>query len=68
MCLDLHERWLYYKSQKNPERFHPTLTRDILREQIEICQKNHIQVAVYTTIQWDNYTAEEVSTFSVHYT
>jgi hypothetical protein len=54
-----HHGWLYYKSERNPERFHPTLTRDLLREQIDVCQKHGIQVAVYTTVQWDHYTSEE---------
>jgi hypothetical protein len=31
----------------------------MLKEQIEACHKRNIRVPIYTTIQWDHYTAEE---------
>jgi hypothetical protein len=54
-----HHGYLYYDSKKNPERIHPHLKRrHLLKEQIEACHKQNIRVPVYTTIQWDQYTAQ----------
>jgi hypothetical protein len=53
-----HHGWIYYDTKLNPERRHPHLTRNLLKEQIEICHKNEIRVPIYTTIQWDHYTAQ----------
>jgi len=53
-----HHGWMYYDTKKNPERRHPHLTRNLLKEQIEICHKNDIRVPIYTTIQWDHFTAQ----------
>jgi hypothetical protein len=51
---------LYYDSKKHPERIHPHLSnRDLLKEQIEACHKQNIRVPIYTTIQWDYYTAQK---------
>ena len=50
---------IYYDTALNPERRHPHLTRDLLREQIEACHARGIRVPIYTTIQWDHYTARE---------
>ena len=53
-----HHGWIYYDTKLNPERRHPHLTRNLLKEQIEICHKNDIRVPIYTTIMWDQYTAQ----------
>ena len=51
--------WLYYDSQRFPERVHPTLAnRDLLKEQIAACHKRGIRVPIYTTVQWDHYTSQ----------
>src|SRR5271157_4339282 len=39
-------------------RRHPHLTRNLLQEQIDICHRHDIRVPIYTTIQWDHYTAQ----------
>jgi len=54
-----HHGWLYFDSHAFPERRHPTLTRDLLREQIAACHARDIRVPIYTTVQWDHYTANE---------
>lgn len=52
-----HHGWIYYDTQKFPERRHPHLKRNLLVEQIEACHKRDIRVPIYTTIQWDQFTA-----------
>lgn len=52
-----HHGWLFYESERFPERVHPHLTRDLLAEQIEACHKRDIRVPIYITVQWDHYTA-----------
>ena len=55
-----HHGYLYYDSKKHPERIHPHLThRNLLKEQIEACHKFNIRVPIYTTVQWDYYTAQK---------
>lgn len=55
-----HHGYLYYDSKKHPERIHPHLThRNLLKEQIEACRKQNIRVPIYTTVQWDYYTAQK---------
>ncbi len=54
-----HHGWIYFDTKKHPERRHPHLTRDLLREQIEACHARGIRVPIYTTVQWDHYTANE---------
>ncbi|HZF65706.1 MAG TPA: alpha-L-fucosidase, partial [Chitinophagaceae bacterium] len=54
-----HHGYLYYDSKKHPERIHPFLTdKNLLKKQIEACHKQNIRVPIYTTIQWDYYTAQ----------
>ena len=53
-----HHGWIYYDTEKFPERRHPHLTRNLLREQIEACHARDIRVPIYLTVQWDQYTAE----------
>jgi hypothetical protein len=53
-----HHGYLYYDSKKHPERIHPFLAnKNLLKHQIEACHKQNIRVPIYTTIQWDHYTA-----------
>jgi len=54
-----HHGWMYYDSKLFPERMHPHLVRPLLEEQIAACHARGIRVPVYTTIQWDHYTAEQ---------
>lgn len=54
-----HHGYLYYDSRVNPERRHPHLVRNLLAEQIEACHRKGIRVPIYTTVQWDHFTAEE---------
>ena len=53
-----HHGWLYYDSARHPERRHPHLERPLLTEQIAACHARDIRVPIYTTVQWDHYTAE----------
>lgn len=54
-----HHGYLYYESKRNPERHHPHLTRNLLKEQIEACHALGIKVPIYTTVQWDHFTARQ---------
>lgn len=54
-----HHGWIYFDSKRHPERIHPHLRRrNLLAEQIEACHRRGIRVPIYTTIQWDDYTAD----------
>jgi hypothetical protein len=53
-----HHGWLYYDTDQIPERRHPQLTRNLLKEQIEACHARDIRVPIYLTVQWDEHTAE----------
>ncbi len=53
-----HHGMIYYDTKANPERRHPHLKRNLLKEQIEACHKRNIRVPIYTTIMWDHYTAQ----------
>lgn len=53
-----HHGYIYFDTQQFPERRHPHLSRNLLREQIEACHARNIRVPIYVTIQWDQYTAE----------
>ncbi len=54
-----HHGYIYYDTSKFPERRHPHLNRNLLKEQIEACHKLNIRVPVYTTIQWDEFSANQ---------
>lgn len=55
-----HHGLIYYDSKLNPERVHPRLARrNLLAEQIEACHKRNIRVPIYTSVQWDHFTAQE---------
>jgi len=54
-----HHGYTYYPSKANPERVHPHLNgRNLLVEQIDALHAAGIRAPVYTTIQWDRYTAD----------
>jgi len=54
-----HHGWIYFDTEKFPERRHPHLSCNLLKEQIEACHARNIRVPIYVTIQWDHYTAYE---------
>jgi hypothetical protein len=54
-----HHGMIYFDSKVHPERVHPHLARkNLLAEQIEACHKRGIRVPIYTSIQWDYYSAK----------
>ena len=53
-----HHGWIYFDTQAFPERRHPHLQRNLLKEQIDACHARNIRVPIYITVQWDHYTAE----------
>lgn len=54
-----HHGMIYYDTARNPERRHPHMTRNLLAEQITAAHARDIRVPIYTTIQWDYFTAQE---------
>ncbi|MFQ6040002.1 MAG: beta-galactosidase trimerization domain-containing protein [Candidatus Poribacteria bacterium] len=54
-----HHGWIYFDTKAFPERRHPHLTRNLLKEQIEACHARNIRVPIYLTVQWDHFTADE---------
>jgi hypothetical protein len=54
-----HHGYIYHDTKKFPERHHPFLKRNLLKEQIEACHKQNIRVPVYVTVQWDHFTAQQ---------
>lgn len=54
-----HHGYIYYDTRLFPKRRHPHLKRNLLKEQIDACHKRGIRVPIYTTIQWDHFTANE---------
>ena len=53
-----HHGYIYYDTTRFPERRHPHLTRNLLKEQIEACHRQDIRVPIYITVQWDRYTVD----------
>ncbi|MEO1237199.1 MAG: alpha-amylase family protein, partial [Planctomycetota bacterium] len=54
-----HHGYVYYQSEKFPERIHPHLERpNLLPEQIEACHKRGIRAPIYITVQWDKFTVD----------
>lgn len=54
-----HHGYIYYPTKKHPERIHPRLVRkNLLGEQIKACHQRNIRVPIYTTVQWDEFTAD----------
>ena len=54
-----HHGYIYFDTKAFPERRHPHLTCNLLKEQIKACHKWNIRVPIYITIQWDHFTANE---------
>ncbi|GAA4458124.1 hypothetical protein GCM10023189_29920 [Nibrella saemangeumensis] len=54
-----HHGLIYHDTKLFPDRHHPHLKRNLLKEQIEACHKRNIRVPVYVTVQWDYFTANE---------
>jgi len=52
-----HHGWIYFDTKRFPERRHPHLECNLLKEQIEACHARNIRVPIYVTVQWDQYTA-----------
>ena len=51
--------YMYYPSEQFPDRIHPTLVNhNLLLDQVRALHKAGIKAPVYTTVQWDRYTAE----------
>jgi hypothetical protein len=53
-----HHGWIYYDTAIHPEQRHPHLATNLLKAQIEACHARGIRVPVYTSVQWDHYTAD----------
>ena len=53
-----HHGMIFYDTQAHPERRHPHLQCNLLAEQIEAGHARNIRVPIYTTVQWDYYTAQ----------
>lgn len=54
-----HHGWIYYDTKLNPERQHPHLATNLLKAQIDACHAHNIRVPIYTSVQWDHYTANQ---------
>jgi hypothetical protein len=54
-----HHGWIYFDTTAFPERRHPHLSRNLLKEQIEACHARDIRVPIYVTVQWDHLTSNE---------
>jgi len=54
-----HHGYLYYQSEAFPQIVHPDLhCKNLLFDQIDALHAAGIRAPVYTTIQWDRYSAE----------
>jgi hypothetical protein len=54
-----HHGYMYFDTKAFPERRHPHLKRNLLREQIEACHARGIRVPIYTTVQWDRLMVDQ---------
>jgi hypothetical protein len=53
-----HHGYIYYDTRQFTERRHPQMDQALLPRQIEACHKRGIRVPIYSTIQWDHFTAQ----------
>ena len=53
-----HHGYIYFDTKRFPERRHPHLEVNLLKEQIEACHARGIKAPIYTTVQWDFFTAQ----------
>ncbi len=54
-----HHGMIFYETEAHPERRHPRLQCNLLAHQIGAAHARDIRVPIYTTIQWDYYTAQQ---------
>lgn len=54
-----HHGMIYYDTDLYPERRHPYLRRNLLKEQIEACHRLDIRTPIYLTVQWDHFSANQ---------
>jgi len=54
-----HHGWIFFDTKAFPERRHPHLKCNLLKEQIDACHARDIRVPIYITVQWDYLTANE---------
>ncbi len=54
-----HHGMIFYETKSHPDRRHPHLQCNLLAEQIEAGHARDIRVPIYTTVQWDYYTAQQ---------
>ncbi|MBP8951010.1 MAG: beta-galactosidase trimerization domain-containing protein [Armatimonadetes bacterium] len=54
-----HHGMIYHDTAKFPERRHPNLTCNLLKEQIDACHARDIRVPIYITVQWDLFTVKQ---------
>lgn len=53
-----HHGMIFYDTKAHPERRHPHLQRNLLADQIEAAHARDIRIPIYTTVQWDYFTAQ----------
>ncbi len=51
-----HHGWIYYDTKAHPERRHPNLTCNLLKEQVEACQARGIKTPIYSSVMCDKYS------------
>lgn len=62
-----HHGWMYFDSKTDPDRIHPHLeNKNLLRQQIDAGKENGFRVPIYTTIQWDDITANQKPEWLCH--
>lgn len=54
-----HHGYIYFDTKAFPERRHPHLKRNLLKEQITACRARNIRVPIYVTVQWDQFTVDQ---------
>lgn len=54
-----HHGWIYFDTQRFPERRHPHLSRNLLAEQIAACHARGLRVPIYTSVMADFHSAVE---------
>ena len=54
-----HHGMCFYNTTAHPERRHPHLQCNLLVQQIEAAHARDIRVPIYTTVQWDYFTAQK---------
>ena len=52
-----HHGYLYYTPTRYADVVHPSLTRNLLGEQVEACHRAGIRAPIYVTVGWDELSA-----------